>query len=135
MCTRPTPNYPATSDRKDAPQYRIDKITFKATISKTMFPSINMQIGVQDSNDNAQRLESNRLMDNTDSVLGDQIVVTDNDVFFGRGGKKNQHPGNKKLRHMAFKYSSFYQAALKKEKPLIALLLVYLVKSTKPSGR
>jgi hypothetical protein len=36
---------------------------------------------------------------------------------------------------MAIKYSSFYRAALKKEKPTIALLLVYLVQITKPNGR
>jgi hypothetical protein len=134
--TLPFASSPALQNKANGPERRptipsgIDKSIFKATISKTMFPSINMQIGVQNSNDNAQRIERNRLMDYTD-----QIVVTDNDVIFGRGSKKSQHPGNKRLRHMALKYSSFYQAALKKEKPLINLLLVYLVKSTKPSGR
>jgi hypothetical protein len=68
-------------------------------------------------------------------MLGDQIVVTDNDVLLGRGGRNSQHPGNEKLRLMAIKYSSFYRAALKKEKPAISLLLVYLVQTTKPNGR
>jgi hypothetical protein len=74
-------------------------------------------------------------MHNEDFVMGDKIIVTDNDVLLGRGGKNNQHPGNEKLRLMAIKYSSFYRAATKKEKPAISLLLVYLVQSTKPNGR
>jgi hypothetical protein len=86
-------------------------------------------------NGNVRRIESSRLRNNEDSVLGDQIVVTDNDVLLGRGGNNNQHSGNEKLRLMAIKYSSFYRAALKKEKPTIALLLVYLVQITKPNGR
>jgi hypothetical protein len=98
-------------------------------------PSIDMQIMSQNSNDNVLRIESSRLMYNEDSLLGDKIIVTDNDVLLGRGGKNNQHPGNDKIRLVAIKYSSFYQAALKKEKPAIALLLVHQVQSTKPIGR
>jgi hypothetical protein len=66
---------------------------------------------------------------------GQTVVITENDVLLGRGGKKNQHTGNEKLRLLATKYSSFYRAALKREKPVIALLLVRLVQTTKPSGR
>jgi hypothetical protein len=107
-----------------------------------MFPSMNVQIALQISKDSAnERIGSNRLLvGNGDEMQYIQdgrstVVVTENDVLLGRGGKKNQHAGNEKLRLMATKYSSFYRAALKREKPAIALLLVHLVQSLKPSGR
>jgi hypothetical protein len=80
------------------------------------------------NDDDIARIESTRLVSSED-------LVQENDVLLGRGGKKNQHAGNEKLRLMATKYSSFYRAALKREKPAIALLLVHLVQSLKPSGR
>jgi hypothetical protein len=82
------------------------------------------------------RIGSKRLEGDEDAMKDSHIVViTENDVLLGRGGKKNQHIGNEKLRLMATKYSFFYRAALKREKPVIALLLVHLVQTTKPSGR
>jgi hypothetical protein len=89
------------------------------------------------SNDNAYvRIGSNRPAGDEDAMQdGHTVVITENDVLLGRGGKKNQHTGNEKLRLMATKYSSFYRAALKREKPVIALLLVHLVQTMQPSGR
>jgi hypothetical protein len=80
------------------------------------------------NDDDIARIESTRLVSSED-------LVQENDVLLGRGGKKNQHAGNEKLRLLATKYSSFYRTALKREKPVIALLLVHLVQSMKPSGR
>jgi hypothetical protein len=80
------------------------------------------------NDDDIARIESTRLASSED-------LVQENDVLLGRGGKKNQHAGNEKLRLLATKYSSFYRTALKREKPVIALLLVHLVQSMKPSGR
>jgi hypothetical protein len=102
-----------------------------------MFPSMDIQLTSQHINDNAYaRIGSTRLAGNTDAMQdGHSVVITENDVLLGRGGKKSQHTGNEKLRLMATRYSSFYKAALKREKPAIALLLVHLVQSMKPSGR
>jgi hypothetical protein len=101
-----------------------------------MFPSLNIQVALQSSNDDNVRIGSDRLEGNTDAIQdGQTVVLTESDVLLGRGGKKNQHAGNEKLRLMATKYSSLYRAALKREKPAIALLLVHLVQSMKPSGR
>jgi hypothetical protein len=102
-----------------------------------MFPSMNVQVALQNIKDNANdRIESSRLLGNEDAMQdGHTVVITENDVLLGRGGKKNQHAGNESLRLMATKYSSFYRSALKREKPAIALLLVHLVQSMKPSGR
>jgi hypothetical protein len=102
-----------------------------------MFPSMNIQVALQNSNDDDNlRMGSDRLEGNADAMqVGHTVALTENDVLLGRGGKKNQHAGNESLRLMATKYSSLYRAALKREKPAIALLLVHLVKSMKPSGR
>jgi hypothetical protein len=98
---------------------------------------MNIQVALQNNSDDADaRIGSNRLAGNEDAIQCDHaVVITDNDVLLGRGGKKNQHAGNENLRLMATKYSSLYRAALKREKPAIALLLVHLVQSMKPSGR
>jgi hypothetical protein len=66
---------------------------------------------------------------------GHTVVIAENDILLGRGGTTNQHAGNETLRLMAKKYSSFYRAADKREKPAIALLLVHLMQLMKPSGR
>ena len=100
-----------------------------------MFPFMNFQVALH-NNDANVRIGSDRLEGNTDAMqVGHAVVITENDVLLGRGGKRNQHPGNGNLRLMATKYSSIYRAALKREKPAIAQLLVHLVKSMKPSGR
>lgn len=100
-----------------------------------MFPSMNIQVALQNSDDNV-RIGSDRLSGIDDAMQdGRTVVLTENDVLLGRGGKKNQHAGNENLRLMATKYSSLYRTALKREKPAIALLLVHLVQSMKPSGR
>jgi hypothetical protein len=94
-----------------------------------MFPSMNIQIALPFNNyDDNVRIESTQL-------AGNEVLVQENDVLLGRGGKKNQHSGNENLRLLATKYSSFYRAALKRQKPVIALLLVRLVQSTKQGGR
>jgi hypothetical protein len=102
-----------------------------------MFPSMNIQVALQGSNDEDNvRIGSARLESNADAMQGGHnVVLTESDVLLGRGGKKNQHAGNEKLRLLATKYSSLYGAALKREKPAIALLLVHLIQSMKPSGR
>jgi hypothetical protein len=102
-----------------------------------MFPTMNVQVALPFINDDYNnRIGSSRLADNEDAMQdGHTVVITENDVLLGRGGMKSQHAGNENLRLLATKYSSFYRAALKREKPAIALLLVHLVQSMKPSGR
>jgi hypothetical protein len=99
----------------------------------------DIQVALPYSHDIAShvRIGSKRLITGYEDATkdGHTVVITENDVLLGRGGKKNQHTGNEKLRLLATKYSSFYRAALKREKPVIALLLVRLVQTTKPSGR
>jgi hypothetical protein len=102
-----------------------------------MFPNTNVQIAlpcnIEYGND---RMRSNIKVGNEDEMQdGHTLVTTENDVLLGRGGMKSRHAGNEKLRLMATKYSSFYRSALKREKPVIALLLVHQVQSMKPSGR
>jgi hypothetical protein len=103
-----------------------------------MFPSMNVQVALQNKSEYGNdRMGSSRLVGNEDAMQDGHstVVKTENDVLLGRGGMKSHHAGNEKLRLMATKYSSFYRAALKREKPAIALLLVHLVQSLKPSGR
>jgi hypothetical protein len=109
----------------------------KTALTTTMTMS-DIQFALPYSNDIAShvRIGSKRVAGNEDAMKDSHTVgITENDVLLGRGGKKNQHIGNEKLRLMATKYSSFYRAALKREKPVIALLLVHLVQTMKPSGR
>jgi hypothetical protein len=100
---------------------------------------MNIQVALpysNDDDDNDVRIRSKRLEGNADAIQdAHPVVITENDVLLGRGGKKSQHAGNEKLRLMATKYSCLYKAALKREKPAIALFLVHLVQSMKPSGR
>jgi hypothetical protein len=103
-----------------------------------MFPSMNVQIALPYNIEYGDdRMRSNLLVGNEDEVQDGHstVITTENDVLLGRGGMKSHHAGNEKLRLMATKYSSFYRSALKREKPLIALFLVHLVQSMKPSGR
>jgi hypothetical protein len=90
---------------------------------------MNIQVALQSKND-----DDNKYV-RIGSKHGHTVVITESDVLLGRGGKKNQHAGNESLRLMATKYSSLYRAALKREKPTIALFLVHLVQSMQPSGR
>jgi hypothetical protein len=99
---------------------------------------MNVQVALQNKSEYGNdRMGSSRLVGNEDAMQDGHstVVKTENDVLLGRGGMKSHHAGNEKLRLMATKYSSFYRAALKREKPAIALLLVHLVQSLKPSGR
>lgn len=50
------------------------------------------------------------------------------DVLFGRGGGTNFHPGNLRLRRMTEKYKNVYESSSRKEKPIIALLMVKQVR-------
>jgi hypothetical protein len=102
----------------------------------TAMPDIQVTLPYSHDIASHVRIGSKQLTGYEDEMTDDHtVVITENDVLLGRGGKKNQHTGNEKLRLLAIKYSSFYRAALKREKPVIALLLVHLVQARNPSGR
>jgi len=61
--------------------------------------------------------------------------VSDHDVLLGRGGKNHGHKGNENLRHMARSIAPLYAAALKREKPAIADILIKQVQAMEPRGR
>lgn len=58
----------------------------------------------------------------------EQKDVTDNDVVCGRGGKVNNHPGNKRFRKLISEYSMKYLEAEKQDKPALAFEIVETVK-------
>ena len=49
---------------------------------------------------------------------------TDEDVLFGRGGRTNHHPGNKRLRDIVNRYRHVYTQAKKVDKPKLSKLIV-----------
>jgi hypothetical protein len=54
--------------------------------------------------------------------------VTDHDVICGRGGKVNNHPGNKRFRKLISDNKMKYLEALKQDKPALAVEIVETVK-------
>ncbi|KAL3805899.1 hypothetical protein HJC23_007860 [Cyclotella cryptica] len=54
--------------------------------------------------------------------------VTDDDVICGRGGKVNNHPGNKRFRKLIHQHKLEYLRATKQEKPMVAMKILQKVK-------
>ena len=54
----------------------------------------------------------------------DSTFPTDEDVLFGRGGRTNHHPGNKRLREIVNRYRHVYTQARKVDKPKLSKLIV-----------
>ena len=52
------------------------------------------------------------------------IFPRDGDILFGRGGRTNHHPGNKRLREVVNKYRDTYNSAKKTDKPKVSKLIV-----------
>mmetsp|Transcript_10082 Transcript_10082/g.18142 ORF Transcript_10082/g.18142 Transcript_10082/m.18142 type:complete len:460 (-) Transcript_10082:125-1504(-) len=63
------------------------------------------------------------------------IFPKDEDVLFGRGGRTNHHPGNKRLRQIVNKYRDTYYAAKKVDKPKVSKLVVSALRSANPPSR
>lgn len=64
----------------------------------------------------------------------DGSMPTDADVLFGRGGRTNHHPGNKRLRMIVDHYKVAYAMARKTEKPRYAKAIVQALRvHTTPS--
>ena len=74
--------------------------------------------------ENGRRKKPRRIIDE-----GRVIEPTDDDVFFGRGGYTNTHPGNIKFRNKALELRPWYEASTKEEKFNISQLLIESVKS------
>lgn len=60
---------------------------------------------------------------------------TNQDVLFGRGGRTNHHPGNKRLRDIVNKYRDVYHSATKTDKPLVSRLIVTALRNADPPSR
>lgn len=59
----------------------------------------------------------------------------DNDVMYGKGGKTNHHPGNKRYRKMVEDRKLEYVNSKRLDKPLVALEIIRLWRAQIPSGR
>jgi hypothetical protein len=70
-----------------------------------------------------------------DTVKAGSIIPRDEDVLFGRGGKTNHHPGNKRLREIVLSYRSIYRQAKKVDKPKVAKLIVGALRAATPPSR
>jgi hypothetical protein len=69
------------------------------------------------------------------AVKAGVITPRDEDVLFGRGGKTNHHPGNKRLREIVISYRSIYRQAKKVDKPKVAKLIVGALRAATPPSR
>lgn len=69
------------------------------------------------------------------AVTAGTITPRDEDVLFGRGGKTNHHPGNKRLREIVNSYRSIYRQAKKVDKPKVAKLIVGALRAASPPSR
>ncbi|KAL7540234.1 hypothetical protein ACHAXR_009960 [Thalassiosira sp. AJA248-18] len=63
------------------------------------------------------------------------IFPKDEDVIFGRGGRTNHHPGNKRLREIVNKYRDTYHNAKKVDKPKVSKLIVSALRDATPPSR
>lgn len=67
--------------------------------------------------------------------LDGNLFPRDEDVLFGRGGRTNHHPGNKRLREIVDKYRDTYHRAKKVDKPKVSKLIVGALRSARPPSR
>mmetsp|Transcript_26474 Transcript_26474/g.50231 ORF Transcript_26474/g.50231 Transcript_26474/m.50231 type:complete len:354 (-) Transcript_26474:96-1157(-) len=69
------------------------------------------------------------------NVNSSDLFPKDEDVLFGRGGRTNHHPGNKRLREIVNKYRDTYFQAKKQDKPKVSKLIVSALRSANPPSR
>jgi len=69
------------------------------------------------------------------AVTAGAIKPRDEDVLFGRGGKTNHWPGNRRLREIVLSYRSIYRQAKKVDKPKVAKLIVGALRAATPPSR
>lgn len=69
---------------------------------------------------------------NTNSM---DMFPKEEDVIFGRGGRTNHHPGNKRLREIVNKYRDVYNQARKIDKPKVSRLIVSALRNANPPSR
>lgn len=65
----------------------------------------------------------------------DEVVITDNDVLFGRGGLTNRHTGNLRYRDLVSLHRPDYVNASKMDKPNVSRRIVMAIKSGPNAGR
>lgn len=63
------------------------------------------------------------------------IHPTDSDVLFGRGGRTNHHPGNKRLRSIVETYKCAYEGARKADKPKYSKAIVQALREAEVPSR
>jgi len=63
------------------------------------------------------------------------VIVTDNDILCGRGGRTNHHIGNRRFRDIVSLHRPDYVRATKVLKPAVARLLVNAIRTGTPPGR
>ena len=63
------------------------------------------------------------------------ITPRDEDVLFGRGGRTNLWPGNRRLRQIVNEYRSIYRQAKKVDKPKVSKLIVAALRAATPPSR
>ena len=64
-----------------------------------------------------RKVGANYMLPATMNTNSGDIFPRDEDCLFGRGGRTNHHPGNKRLREIVLKYRDTYNQAKKVDKP------------------
>ena len=95
-------------------------------------PTETSQITIPDMSPTRNRVP---VSDPAFAVTAGAITPRDEDVLFGRGGKTNHHPGNKRLREIVTSYKSIYRQAKKVDKPKVAKLIVGALRAASPPSR
>jgi len=95
-------------------------------------PTEASQISIPDMSPTRTRMP---VSDPAFAVTAGAITPRDEDVLFGRGGKTNHHPGNKRLREIVSSYRSIYRQAKKVDKPKVAKLIVGALRAASPPSR
>mmetsp|Transcript_21245 Transcript_21245/g.30410 ORF Transcript_21245/g.30410 Transcript_21245/m.30410 type:complete len:383 (+) Transcript_21245:68-1216(+) len=96
-------------------------------------PTESSQISIPDMSPHRARVPVSEAA--SFAVTAGAITPRDEDVLFGRGGKTNHHPGNKRLREIVNSYRSIYRQAKKVDKPKVAKLIVGALRAASPPSR
>lgn len=83
----------------------------------------------------SRKLGANYMVPPAMNTSSSDIFPRDEDIIFGRGGRTNHHPGNKRLREIVLKYRQTYNKAKKVDKPKVSKLIVNALRDATPPSR
>mmetsp|Transcript_41461 Transcript_41461/g.70995 ORF Transcript_41461/g.70995 Transcript_41461/m.70995 type:complete len:499 (+) Transcript_41461:65-1561(+) len=90
---------------------------------------------IMSSGNTKHHVGANYMLPATMNTNANDIFPKDEDVLFGRGGRTNHHPGNKRLRQIVNKYREIYNQAKKVDKPKVSKLIVSALRNANPPSR